>query len=542
MRYTLSLFALLASSASFADTIVIPSKVSEVTIHPNSTAITRSASFQLEAGRHQLVFQGIPDSFLLESLRVDVEGARQIGTVLRDDFVPPDDLTSPEVERAKLRVRDVERRIQIVRDEATQARTLIEGAQLSVDFLRKLGDSETIANAGAENLREITRMIREETASAGATVLLAEVDARRIEEKLEPLWNELEQAKKALAAVDLQTEDRVFVSVEVDVEESVTSTVEISYLVEYSSFWTPVYDLHLTTGDTPTLRVQRDAVIQQDTGENWEDVTLHLSTLQPVGQTDSGSLRPRKLAIHEEVEIAPRQKAVAADFLAEPVVEAPVVIEETAGNWQISAGVGVTYSFAQPVSVASGADLLRLELSSIEEGVDIIARAVPRLDETAYRVASFENTSGEDLLSSEAAARYVDGALVGSAPFEFLAAGASIDLGFGPIDGLKLSRDILDQNEGDEGIITRSNRRDQEVEIEVVNVTGKQWTVRVLDQVPFSTQEDLKISWDASPNPTRTDVKKQRGIMAWDLDMQPGDTEIIRLETSISWPDGMILR
>jgi uncharacterized protein (TIGR02231 family) len=164
------------------------------------------------------------------------------------------------------------------------------------------------------------------------------------------------------------------------------------------------------------------------------------------------------------------------------------------------------------------------------------------LDETAYRVASFENTSGEDLLSSEAAARYVDGALVGSAPFEFLAAGASIDLGFGPIDGLKLSRDILDQNEGDEGIITRSNRRDQEVEIEVVNVTGKQWTVRVLDQVPFSTQEDLKISWDASPNPTRTDVKKQRGIMAWDLDMQPGDTEIIRLETSISWPDGMILR
>ena len=111
MRFSLSLIALLASSAAFADTIFVPSKVNEVTIHPDSAAIMRRAEMQLPAGRHQLVFQGVPDSFLAETLRIDVAGARQIGTLLRENFVPPDDLTAPEVERAEQRVRDVERRV-----------------------------------------------------------------------------------------------------------------------------------------------------------------------------------------------------------------------------------------------------------------------------------------------------------------------------------------------------------------------------------------------------------------------------------------------
>ena len=545
MRFSLSLIALLASSAAFADTIFVPSKVNEVTIHPDSAAITRRAEMQLPAGRHQLVFQGVPDSFLAETLRIDVAGARQIGTLLRENFVPPDDLTAPEVERAEQRVRDVERRIQAVRDEAAQARALIQGTELSLDFLRKLGNSDTMAEVDAETLRAVTRMIREETATAGAAALLAEAEARRIEEKLEPLWEELEQAKKALAATDLQTEDRVFLGVEVDVAEAGAGSVEISYLVEYNSYWAPVYDLHLTTGDDPSLRIQRDAFIQQDTGENWENVTLHLSTLEPIGQTEPSNLYPRRLRIQEPADESLRATAkssAAYDSAAAPAMEAPVVVEETAGNWELSTGVGVTYSFAEPVSIASGADILRLELGSVEEAVEITARAVPLIDNTAYRVVRFENTSGEDLLPSGMAARYVDGTLVGAAAFENLVAGAKVDLGFGPIEGLKLSRDILDQNEGDEGIISRSNRRDMEVEIEVENVTDRAWTVQVIDQIPYSTQEDLEISWDAAPTPSEQDIDKQRGILGWDLELQPGDAEIIRLETSISWPDGMILR
>ena len=45
--------------------------------------------------------------------------------------------------------------------------------------------------------------------------------------------------------------------------------------------------------------------------------------------------------------------------------------------------------------------------------------------------------------------------------------GAETELGFGPIRGLRLTRTTLDRNEGDRGIISRSNENTETVRIDV---------------------------------------------------------------------------
>ncbi|NIZ60306.1 hypothetical protein DL239_04890 [Sedimentitalea sp. CY04] len=547
MRYSFSLFALLSTSAAWAGTIPVSSKVTEVTMYPETAAIIRTASFAIPAGKHRLVLQGVPDTALLEFLHIDLTGARQISTVFRDEYAPPREFTDPRVQEAEARIDEIEQRIQSVKDNAKRASLKAAAADVSIGFLRKLGENEGLADSGPDVLRDISRMISQEAEAASQIALDAEINAREIERQLRDLADELDHAEQALEAIDLESEDRVFIAVDIEAPESTDGTIQLNYLDAGGSFWTPVYDLRLETGDTPQLAIERGAIVRQRTGENWTDVTLHLSTVQPIGQVGPSPLYSQYRRIEEPgpVLMSPpmARNGSAVASMSEPLIEAAMVMEEASSMWSAeSDGPGVTYSFGQPVSVSSGADTLRLELDVLTEQGEITARAVPLQDTSAYRVVRFTNTSGEELLPAEYAARYIDGKLVGVESFEGLVAGQEGEIGFGPIEGLRLSRDVLGQSEGGHGIISRSNEQVQKVEIEIENLTDQAWPLQLRDRVPYTEQEDLEITWSATPHPSEENLDKRRGILAWDLAMEPGETRKIRLETTLSWPEGRELR
>ncbi len=539
MRNCLSLLALLSACAAQADTIPVSSKVTEVTMYPESAAITRTAEFQIPAGKHRLVLQGVPDTAILELLRIDLTGARQIGTVYRDEYAPPREFNDPRVEEAEAAIEEIKQRIQAVKDDATRAGLKGAAAEVSIGFLQQLGENEGLADATPDTLRDIARMISQEAETAGQTALDAEIEARRIERQLQELEDELNTAEQALAAIDLESEERLYIAVEVEAEKASDGTIVMNYLDDGESFWTPVYDLRLVTGDNPQLTIERGAILQQETGENWSDVTLHLSTVEPIGQVEPSSLRTRyrRISKPQPVELDSR-----AGGYNEPVVEPPVIIEEAASMWNVGTdGPGVTYTYGEPVTITSGADILRLELDVLHEQAELTARAVPMRDETAYRVVNFTNSTSEDLLKSDYAARYLDGVFVGMAKIAALAASEEGEIGFGPIEGLQIRRDTLDQSEGGRGLISRSNQQVQKVEIEIENLTDQTWPLQLRDRVPYSEQEDLQITWTATPQPSEENLDKRRGILAWDLEIAPGESRKIELETTLSWPEGMEL-
>lgn len=541
MRNFLSLLALLSASAVWADTFPVSSKVTEVTMYPDSAAITRTAEFQIPAGKHRLVLQGVPDTATLETLRIDLTGARQIGTVFRDEYAPPREFNDPRIEEAEARIDEIEQRIQAVKDDATRAGLKGAAAEVSIGFLQQLGENEGLADATPDTLRDIARMISQEAETAGQTALDAEIEARRIERQLQDLEDELETGEQALEAIDLESEERLYIAVEVEADEAGNGQIILNYLDEDGSSWSPVYDFKLATGDSPTLTIERGVFLQQETGENWENVTLHLSTLKPIGRVEPLPLYTSHRQIAEPEPVDPLFDESRAGGYSEPVVEPPVIMG-AAGMWGVrSDGPGVTYSFAKPMSIASGADLLRLELDVLTEPVKLMARAVPMRNSTAFRIASFTNTSGEELLQSTFAARYVDGELVGAETFKGISAGEEGEIGFGPIEGLQIRRDTLDQSEGGRGIISRSNQQVQQVEIEIENLTGETWPLQLRDRVPYTEQEDLQITWTARPRPSEENLDKRRGILAWDLEIAPGERRKIELETTLSWPEGMDL-
>lgn len=546
MRFLFALLSTVPFSAFAAD-IPVKTHVSEVTMHPDSVAIQRTATVDVPAGQNRLILLGVPNDIVFESLRVNVEGVERLGLTYREEFAPPRDYTSPQVKAAEDAVLAVELQIQKVRDQAEQARLAAAASETSIGFLRNLGKNEGLAQVAPDALRDIARMIGQEALAAGKTAQAAEVEAREIERQLEALEEELEHAQAALRAVSLEDQDRLYLTLDTNAPEASTAQVTLEYLAGGTSQWTPIYDINLVTGDKPQIIFKRDAMVQQNTGENWQDIKLHLSTVEPVGQTESRWLYANKLSIHDP---QLQRKASSADLpsgnygsLAEPAVEPPVIVEETQSAWNAAArGIGVTYTYDRPVSVASSADFLRLELDHLAFDVEVIATATPRYDTTAFRFASGKNTSTEEILPSPLTAYYVDNVLVGTEHFGGAVPGQELELSFGPIDGLRLKRAVLNRSQGDTGLITRSNQRVEQAEIEIENLTNKDWTLRLTDRVPYSEQEDLVIDWSAAPAPAEENVDNRRGILAWDLDMKAGSKQTVRLNTSISWPEGMELR
>ncbi len=541
MRQLLYLLAL-APTLAQADTFAIDTKVSEVTVYPEGAEVIRTGLLDIPAGRHRLVLLGVPANDTdtqLATMQVHAEGLTQTALVVRGDDVPWHDYASDDIKQAEQRIEDIKDKIVEVQDRADAALLKADAARHKIAFLANLGSNEGLAGSDANSLREIARMVGDEGLSAEETVQSAEIEARTIRKELDDLKLELEAAQDDLAALIPETDERLFLAVDVIADSAINSTVSVSYLDFYSANWVPGYEFDLTTGDAPEVTINRQIRVNQSTGENWKDITLHVSTLQPVGQNSASPLYPQRRSIREEPKAQYRFAS-----LAEGVVEAPVVVEETS-QWVPSAasvqGTGITYTLPEPVSIASDHELAEFELDSMTQSAEVYALAIPLRDETAFRTARFTNPYKQNLLTAPLARWRVNGVLVATEYSPEIGPSEQVEMGFGPLYGVTVDRRILDRSSGDTGLISRSNQRVERAQITVENLTDRTWPLRLVDRVPYSEQEDLEISWTANPRPTEENVDDKRGILAWDMDLAPGQSEIILLDQEINWPEGMVL-
>ncbi|GAW35901.1 hypothetical protein RA2_02969 [Roseovarius sp. A-2] len=536
----LCLSLMLVAPPALADDIALGSRVSDVTLYPQGATVTREVPFAAPEGAHELILADLPRGTPLASVRVSVEGARIGGVTTRRDYVPPRDIAeSPDLLAARAEVERLEEALRTARAGIEDIRLEAEAARARLAFLDRIGQGDDVATLDLDRLRALSQMIGSETLAARQVALDA---TRRAEAATRALADQdaaLKDARRALAALVPEQEARAMLAVAITAETATEGRMTVTYTIPNAG-WQPLYDLHLAR-DSGALRIERGALVRQSTGENWQDVALSLSTSRPSEQTEPGQIWPwvPRVVDPEEVRPLARQKGgEAAMSLAAPMAEmADSVTAEADFD-----GLSVTYRYPAPVDVATGADHVRLMLGTLEAEAEIVAQAVPMVDQTAYVMADFTNDTGEILLPTSEARFYLDGRYVGQRGLDLIAAGEDAKLSFGPVDGLRLSRVLRDRNEGDRGLVRKSNEMSESVMIEVENLTDTVWPLRVIDRVPVSEQEDLEITWSASPEPTGENVDDRRGILAWEFDLPAGATQTIRLDTAMEWPGGKVLR
>jgi uncharacterized protein (TIGR02231 family) len=544
MRALLTLLLATTALPAWADTIAATSRITAVTVYPDGARLTREVSFVVpSAGTHDLLVTDLPADSQPGLIQLAPGAGVQLGAFnLRADRLPPrEDPLTPDQEAARAEVERLEEAAMqaTLAVEAVQAR--IDAAEAQVRFLSSFSGGLP-DNATPDTIRSMATMIAGETLAARQAAISARADLFPVQKALEEAQDALAKAQAAFDALPSADMDYTALSVALTAAEAGEHKVTVTQYVGGAS-WRPFYELNLTRQGGEALVLNRSVLVTQYTGEDWSGVALTLSSSRPAEQAAPSTLWPELRRIVPEVdeEELARKSMAASDMAmmpAEPVTEAaPAPI--TAGA--AIEGDTVVYIYPEPVTVASGAEDLRLSLDSLDFVPVVQAVAVPRLDRTAFVMASFTNASDEPLLPGEAML-FREGVLVGTTWIDVIAPGVETDVAFGAIETLRIKREMPKRAEGETGVFTTSNELTESALITVENTGNEAWEVRLLDQVPYSEQDDLEIEVTANPEPSETDVDGQRGILAWEFDLPAGARKTITLEHRLGWPDGMELR
>ena len=529
---------LMLPCAAGAETILATSRVTAVTIYPQGAQVTREVAFSAAAGSHEVLIVDLPGATEPGMLRVASPDVDLGSFALRDARLPPrDDVTLPAMLAAEDAVKVARVALHGAQAKVAGINAGIEAQEAQIKFLTgvKMND----AGATAEAVSAMSQMIGTEVLTARLAALAAKAGLPGAQEGVTEAQDDLARAEAALEALAQRDADYTALAVAVTAKGGAGHLVVTHHV--YDAAWAPVYDMALDR-KAGSLAVQRGVLVSQYSGEDWVGVDLTLSTARPSEQSQPTALWPELRRVVDEQgperEVMKMTEAAGGGVAATMAQDAVMAVESATLAYQ---GDTVVYHYPTPVDLASGVENLRLALDELRFTPRIVAQAVPRYDQTAFVVATLTN-DGTEILLPGAAYLYRDGALTGMAQLAVLSPGDKVDLGFGAIDGIRLQRDMPQRAEGDRGIISTSTQIEETAVLEVENLTGEAWPVRVLDMVPYSEQEELEISYSADPAVSEADVDGKTGVLAWDFDLGPGETKLITLDSVISWPEGKVLQ
>lgn len=531
-------------TAVSADVIEGRMEIDAVTVHPLGAVVNRTVSFEAAAGRHTVVVSGLPSTVVAEAMRVYApEGVVLLSSTLGESQRPVvAEGETPEVVEARAVVARLSAEIDTLEAQIARLRAPALAAAEQLAFLRGLGAA--MENADLERIRQTTALIGELGADAVAQMQAAEAGAAEAEQRLSDLQEDMRRAREILSERLGDNQEQRTLTLDIDVSAGGAVSLEMVNVTLQAS-WQPTYDLYLSTDDG-SLDILRAMAVEQRTGEDWRDVALTVSTARLDQSSEPQQVFGQRQGVISDEDWQLIQDRGLGGYATE-IVEPPVVIVEAeaprAPQWSGSRtqqGLTVLYTYDRRVNVRSAAGVLRLDLDVLSFPAELSATASAR-QEDAYLVANWSNGS-EEMLVGGTAALFRDTVLVGSTDLDVIPPGASVDVGFGVIEGLVLDRRLVDEQTGAAGLGDAVTERVRSYEIEVENFTDRSWDVRVLDGFSFSGQEELAVRVIADPDPSVDRPEGQRGTLAWDLTLAPGQSQSIAVTETLTWPEGYRLQ
>lgn len=524
-----------------AETFTAHSLLQAVTLYPSAATLTREATLTLPAGAHTIVLEDIPAgqdvSAITSSLQTMVTGGTPGPVSYRLVPVPNTPTHSlplaksafAQVEALEAELREAEREIAAIGFEA-------QAAEDTLAYLARLGTQEGADRAA---MTETAQMIREQSLEARLAAADARARAAEKERGLKEVQEALEKAKAELERISTREGQRLSISFSLDVPQEQEVKIALRYMID-TAYWHPLYTATLDT-ESGSLSMTRGVKAVQTTGEAWDQVDLTFATDNPSRRAEPMEVFPEIRRIEKPQEMLQKNMRIQMDDAAGygAPIEAMMGAEPMA---ELSIrGLNQSYHYPTPTSLLSDATGAEFKLSDVALTPEIVVRVVPLFDTSGYLIAGFTNETGEMLVPGPV--RLIrDGASLGETSLGTVVDGADAELSFGAIDAVTVERVVLDRNEGDRGMISKSTERTSNWRIKVENLTARAWPIEVIDRVSVSEQADLKIDWSASPKPDVENMEDKRGVMAWHFDLPAGAAQEITMQETLRWPEGMELR
>ena len=493
--------ALLMPAPGIAQTAAVESRIGRVKVQLDRAQIVRAATITLRQGEQQLVFADLPPSLQRSSLRLitEVPGVSIGRPVLREvEALEP---INPAARRITATLDRLERQRRIERDAVAVQELLLEVLRGSLTITAPVDVSP------GDDVPNILSVIETRAKQALQQI-------RRAEREIDRLDAEIDLQERRLARLGEARMQHVELSVEVRSDRSQRAGFELAYTVERAGF-RPLIEAALDVQDG-RVRLAALAELSQQSGENWEDVELALSTAAARWRTSAPELGSWFIDVEPESPeplLAQRMQSDAAPASAEA---SGIVVDDAAFD--------VVYRLDEPQSVASDGAVHQLDLALLDAPARLLWRTVPALDENAFLTAAFTYDGTTALLPSPVLLSR-DGQPVGEGQLAGLLPDTDVELGFGVDPLVRVERRLVTDQRALSGLIGSTRRHERRFVIEATNGRAEPIELEVIDRLPTSRDARITVELLAgTTQPSTTDVDNAPGVLAWTRTLAPGQT------------------
>ncbi len=536
---------------AFASDVAATSRISQVTVYASSAFVTRSATVAMKSGDSRVVFAGIVPEIDENSLRVKGKGSaevRLLGAQLMREY-------TADVPAEK--VRQLTDEIQALEDQDAK----LENEKLVLDNEKQYLDSIRLFSEKKVPEDLVTKMPSTQDLEAVRVYLNAKVkenfDGRQAidiairenQKKLDALRRELQQ----IAGPAQKVKRSIVVDVEVVKEGDLD--LEIFYRVNGAS-WSALYDARASF-EKSRVELVSYGTVRQNTGEDWEDVDMVLSTAQVTGngnmpEANSWFIRPYQLPVPAPMRM--KAKAMSGGLGRGGLAESAVMVADTmmaaasaqeAENVYAQAetsGVSVAYKLPRKVTVKSDGQEHKLPISAQTLAANFEYSAYPRAAAIAYLRSRVTTAQDLQLLGGRVNV-FVEGDFVGTSGIASIAPGQEFDLYMGMDENLKVKRELLEKKKDDvliAGISSPTMKETYRYKLTVENYKTAASRVNLFEAIPVSEDERIKVKVSqTSVEPKEKEWKDRKGIWRWELQLQPKAKQEIYYTCVVEYPRGM---
>ncbi len=530
-----------------AATLAAKSTITSVTVYSEGAIVTRTAPLDLAAtGVTDVTFDQLPAGLGDSSLQVSGQGSAQ-ATILDITTRVAFQTISPN-ERVKM----IEAQLRALNKDLRgldDRKKLLEAQRVTIGNTEAALFSPASKDVPRPSVAEITSaltFVNEQRARI--TTDMAALDDQRADltakisatqQQLNEIANDSRRSTKSIV-------------VRLDVATAGKLDLTVSYGIDGAK-WTPRYDARANSNEK-TVALTYQGVVRQNTGEDWKDVSLTLSTARPSLGGSAPKQSPWGLDVYyprpaaypasattgvggglvklDAFSIGSRAKDTI--YGAAAAAPAPVVYDSAPAQAALEqAATSASFKVTAPATVPSDNTDQKVPIATIALNAVPEYATTPKLRPAAFLTSKVVNSSDFPLLAGEMNV-FLDGTFVATDKLETVMSGEKFDLALGADEGIAVKHKRVQRFAEDMGLTGRGRRVTYDYLITIQNNKKTAARVVVSDQIPVSRNEKIvvkQLAPDAKENKPTTE-----GTLKWTLDLKPGEKRELPLKFSVDYP------
>lgn len=544
MKIKLLFTILLFGTAIWAnDKVTVKSTLTGVTVYMQGAQLQHKANYTIKPGLSEVIVEGISAQIAPSTIQVKATGAVVILDSKYEFYYPQPNTMATVTElppKVRAAIKVLEDSIRLVnfelRDINDEIEVLVAARKIiisngAVKGQGKVNDSIQLLKSTVDyyttKVSELNKKISAlDRQKVKKTDLLSSLDQR-----LNDLRNFATQNNPQ---PEIKGIPRIVITLMA--KEAASGRIDLSYLASNAG-WTPLYDIR-SEASSGKISLTYKAQVRQQTGLDWNDVKLSISTNNPYANKTKPELSPWYIDYQEYRKVLEEKAKMRSDaYNLAPSVNQQVtnmgfmystttgVVEDDALDASefttvVQQLIAAEFKIDLNYNIASDNQNHMVLVKQADLNTSFRYYAVPKLDPGVYLVAQMTKLDELQLVPAKANI-FFDGTYIGETYIDPTNIDDTLNLSLGKDPNIVVKRTLL-KNQCKERIVQDKKERSFAYSIEVRNLKSSEIDLTIQDQIPLTTNPDIVIE---KTNLGKGTIDDKTGLIEWKFKLKPKENQ-----------------